>query len=344
MPNITLSVDPNLPLNTIGGGAPKQDEPGSSSRRSLSLPVGSEAKKQVKSAESGSDFNPWSFLEDGQEKDGGDPKQDEVTELGLPSRPLPPLIEIDDPEKSHLSLSDKGSSQIPKPQLLSTLQKAYPASPEIEHLEPQEQLFDDKFLDLISYRLKNCYRKQVEPESKLNKSLQLIHQSIESKETSIVPALVQAHNLVAQCNEEELRNTPNSIIKTIKEGSNEYTIPLNQTPSEEEQNITIIDKVTGYLYMATFKQENGSYQMQCSYHPESHDKSEEQLFTKMCELVKAEGHTVNVTINSKSIDVFGDTNLATLNKELQPGPNCSPTGSDGTQIEGGGRPSRRGVA
>lgn len=324
-----------LPVNTDlqHPHDPKQDKPSSPLRRSLSLPVIIEAKKQGKGAESGSHFNPWLSLDDGQERDGGDPKQDEVPESGSPSHPLPPLIESDDQEKSHLSLSDKGSSQIPKPQLLSTLQKAYPASPEIEHLEPQEQRFDDQFRDLILYRLKNYYKKQVEPESELYK---FIDKSIISKETDIVPALVQAHNLVAQCNEEELRDT--NIIKKTKEGGNQYTIPLTQTPSEEEQNITIIDKATGYLYMATFKQANGSYQMQCSYHPElQHYKSEEQLFTEMCALVQAEGHIVNVTINSKSIDVFGDTNLATLNQKLQPGPNLSPTGIDGRPIQGGTR-------
>ena len=197
MPNIPLPVSTGSPLTT------KQDKPASPSLIYLSLPVRSEGQKR-------------------------DEDPDKVPKSGLPLHTWSPLLRGNRPKELELSLLHE-SSQIPQLQSLATLQK--PARPDIiEPLEPQEPQ-EHRFAYIISLRLKNCYRKQVEQESELDKSLQLIYQSVASKETSIVPALVKAHNLVAKYNEEELRKTNSNSIKTIKEGGNQYTIPLTQTPS-----------------------------------------------------------------------------------------------------------------
>ena len=341
MPSITLPVDPNSLIHD----SKRKEVPESvlSSHRFLSLPVRSDYQKQDEGREGVLPSHTWSPFRIGSNR----PKQEKgaktVPELGSPLyRPWSPLIRGAHPKKSNLSLLNEESSEIPQPQSLAALQK--PASPhKIQQLEPQEhqeQKFSDIFGDIISCRLENYYRKRSDLEPKLKSDLELIRNKFISKYISLIPALVQAHNLFAQCNEAELRNTP-GIIETIKEGSNKYNITLTQTPPEEKQNITIIDKATGDLYIATFlKQGNDSYKMQCTSHSQSNDKSEEQLFTKMCELVQAEGHIVDVTINRKSIgNVFGYTKLDTLNEALQPGPNRSPTSSAGRPIQEGGRPN-----
>ena len=115
-------------------------------------------------------------------------------------------------------------------------------------------------------------------------------------------ALIKVHN-----------NFAKQIISTLNEGVQQNTIKgykYNIELTQDTHKITIIDKKTGDLYIATFtKKGDNSYEMNCSIDrvnasPSPEETEEKKLFETMCKLVEAEEHKVNLIINGKEIDLF----------------------------------------
>ena len=133
-------------------------------------------------------------------------------------------------------------------------------------------------------------------------------------------ALIKVHNDFAK-----------QIISTLNEGVQQNTTKgykYNIELTQDTHKITIIDKKTGNLYIATFtKKGDNYYEMNCSIDrvdasPSPEETEEKKLFETMCKLVKEEEHKVNLIINGKEIDLFKENiqdqeNIEAINTELK---------------------------